>query len=55
MPRKPEPPIEIEHAYNPDVEAGREAYIRTLEHLIDFILVNDVFDEPANVDTRNVA
>jgi hypothetical protein len=48
MPRKPEPLV-IEHVYNPDPDEGREAFITTLQHLIEFILENDeaeIVDKP---------
>jgi hypothetical protein len=50
-------PIIIEHVYNPDPVSGREAYIRTLEILIEFILEEDalVAAKPESVDAQRIA
>jgi hypothetical protein len=55
MPQQP-PPIVIEHTYNPDPSSGREAYVRTLEHLIEFILEEDAIEaKPEQVDSQRIA
>jgi hypothetical protein len=48
----PERSLEIEHVYNTDPASGREAYIRTLALLIEFILANE---RPELLDVEDVA